>query len=101
MGKEKYIVEENPYGFLVPMSLNKRIDSEVRKIILANKNAHNNHSSICFLSLHSRPKHYIVQIISVHGQRLRVFQLNLGETGMERQTNFFRSKFEIPNEELF
>lgn len=92
MGKEKYIVEENPYGFLVPMSLNKRIDSKVHKTILANKNPHNNHSSICFLSLHTRPKYYIIQIISVHGQRLRVRQLNLGEIGMEGQPNFFQIK---------
>lgn len=43
MGKGKYIVEENPYGFLMGMHLNKGMYIEVQEIILATKKVHSNH----------------------------------------------------------
>lgn len=79
-GKGKYIVEENPYGFLMGMLLNKGIYIEVHKITLANQKLHTAILGlICFLSLHSRAEYYIVDIISVLSQRLRVFQFKLKE----------------------
>lgn len=77
MRKEKCIVEENPYGFLGPMSLNKIMHMKMHKIIPATKHVQGN-QFICFLLLHPR--------------RQKMFQLNLGAVQTARKLNFPRFK---------
>lgn len=58
-------------------------------------------SSVCFLSLDSRPKSYTAVITSVISRRQWVLRLNLRGVGKEGHQIFSGSRRRVPDEELF
>lgn len=96
----KGIVEENPYGFLMGMLLNKGIYIEVHKITLANQKLHTAIIGlICFLSLHFRAEYYIYCRYYIRAQP----ETEGTSVKVERkgQPNFLRSRPSIPMRSYF